>query len=185
MTTDTDYLLRRIRVARATVPKDGPTDRVLAQAHDEIERLRRGPLRDDEPTRMTAGEVRQIMDEAEELSIQINGCDCPKPYDECTHEEPLLRVVERLEAENRRLGELVAQHAARADYWTAQTRKAQEALAKGSTVDPRRCPASGTVAGINDQRVGPDRIICPTCGRIVSSHRITGTIARHNQDARR
>ena len=40
MSDDTDYLLRRLRVARATVPQDGPTDRVLAQAHDEIERLR-------------------------------------------------------------------------------------------------------------------------------------------------
>ena len=67
---DTDHLLRRLRVARATVPQDGPTDRILAQAHDEIERLRHGPLRDDEPTRCTAGEVRQIMDEAEALEAE-------------------------------------------------------------------------------------------------------------------
>lgn len=33
-------LFRRIRVARATVPGGGPTDRVLADAADEIERLR-------------------------------------------------------------------------------------------------------------------------------------------------
>jgi len=41
-----------------------------ANALAEVERLRHGPLRDDEPTRCTAGEVRQIMDEAEEFEAE-------------------------------------------------------------------------------------------------------------------
>jgi hypothetical protein len=35
-----DPLLRRIRTVRATVPAGGPTDRVLAQCHDEIAQSR-------------------------------------------------------------------------------------------------------------------------------------------------
>ena len=47
--------------------------------------------------------------------------------------------------------------------------------------DPRRCPGGGTVTGIDVVRLGPDRVLCPSCGRNVSAHRITGTIARHNR----
>jgi hypothetical protein len=62
-------IIRRLRVARAAHPKDGPTDRALAFAMSEIEALRsRVAAQDAELTRLR-GLVPLLADTVEELAV--------------------------------------------------------------------------------------------------------------------
>ena len=103
---DTDYLLHRLRVARATVPKDGPTDRILAQAHDELERLH--ALTEGDPTSIYA-EAADLRAWKESATTVLAEWD--RVFDALGQPGPLggskaanaLTEVERRTAENERL----------------------------------------------------------------------------------
>lgn len=47
--------------------------------------------------RIAAASIESLWAERDELRISIHGCSCPAPYDQCVHDEPLLKQVERLE----------------------------------------------------------------------------------------
>lgn len=41
------------------------------------------------------------------------------------------------------------------------------------------CP--GGYVAVDDPKVGPDRAACPSCGRVISFHRITGRFHNHHR----
>lgn len=45
--------------------------------------------------------------------------------------------------------------------------------------DRTRCP--GGYVGIDDPKVGPDRAPCPSCGRVIGFHRVTGRFHNHSR----
>jgi hypothetical protein len=48
---------------------------------------------------VAADHGRVLLDEIDRLTIAVEGCGCPAPYDHCTHDEPLTKTVERVERE--------------------------------------------------------------------------------------
>ena len=53
------------------------------------------------------GIIEDLEAEVLRLTIEIHGCGCPAPYDQCPHDQPLTSRISGLEADREHLGSAV------------------------------------------------------------------------------